>query len=78
MIRLVRGSDGRVEVDRGGHATGRGAYACPVAECLASALKGPRLRHAFRRPSQPPVPSVEAILEAWNRDEATRKRRGER
>jgi hypothetical protein len=78
MIRLVRGSDGRVEMDRAGHATGRGAYVCPVVDCLASAFKGPRLGRAFRRPSQPPVPNVEAILEAWLGAEAARKRRGER
>ena len=51
LVRLVRGSDGRVEVD--GHGPGRGAYVCPNDECVGRALKGGRLAQAFRKPCEP-------------------------
>jgi len=46
LIRLVRISDGSVEVDTGGKRAGRGAYLCP--ECWQLGLKGSRLEHALR------------------------------
>ena len=48
LIRLVRISDGSVEVDTGGKRAGRGAYLCRVQECWQSGLKGSRLEHALR------------------------------
>ncbi len=45
MIRLVRVSDERVEVDIGGRKAGRGAYLCPSPECWEDGLKGGRLEH---------------------------------
>jgi predicted RNA-binding protein YlxR (DUF448 family) len=45
MVRLVRGIDGVVEVDRSGRAHGRGAYLHPVKGCLDQA----RRRHALER-----------------------------
>jgi predicted RNA-binding protein YlxR (DUF448 family) len=48
LIRLVRISDGSVEVDTGGRKAGRGAYLCPSPECWEVGLKGGRLEYALR------------------------------
>ncbi|MFC2072117.1 YlxR family protein [Chloroflexota bacterium] len=49
LIRLVRTSDGSIEVDIGGNKmTGRGAYLCPAPECWEIGLKGNRLEHSLR------------------------------
>lgn len=48
LIRLVRVSDGRVEVDIGGRRAGRGAYLCRSKECWEVGLKAGRLEHALR------------------------------
>ena len=62
LLRLVRGADGRVQVDDSGRAEGRGAYVCPDSECLGKALSSGRLGHAFKRPSEPPALGAAAIL----------------
>jgi len=46
LIRLVRISDGSVEVDTRGKSVGRGAYLCP--ECWEIGLKGSQLERALR------------------------------
>ena len=61
LVRLVRGADGRVQVD-GGRAEGRGAYVCPDPGCLGKALYAGRLGHAFKRPCEPPASGAAAIL----------------
>ena len=48
LVRLVRVSDGRVEVDVSGKKAGRGAYLCRTRECWQIGLKGNRLAHALR------------------------------
>ena len=48
LIRLVRVSDGSVEVDIGGKRVGRGAYLCRSPECWETVLKTGRLGHALR------------------------------
>lgn len=48
LVRLVRVSDGRVEVNAEGRKTGRGAYLCRVAQCWQVGLRGNRLEHALR------------------------------
>jgi predicted RNA-binding protein YlxR (DUF448 family) len=62
LLRLVRGADGRVQVDDGGRAEGRGAYVCPDSGCLGKALHPGRLGHAFKRPSEPPALGAADIL----------------
>ena len=62
LVRLVCGADGRVHVDDGGRAEGRGAYACPDPGCLGKALHAGRLGHAFKRPCEPPASGAAAIL----------------
>jgi len=48
LVRLVRISDERVEVDTSGKKAGRGAYLCRAQECWESGLKGGRLEHSLR------------------------------
>jgi predicted RNA-binding protein YlxR (DUF448 family) len=48
LIRLVRVSDGSVQVDTSGKKAGRGAYLCRVPECWEKGLKGKRLEHILR------------------------------
>ncbi|MFC1943355.1 RNase P modulator RnpM [Chloroflexota bacterium] len=48
LIRVVRISDGSVEVDTGGKKAGRGAYLCQTQECWEIGLKGGRLEHSLR------------------------------
>lgn len=62
LLRLVRGADGRVDVDDSGRAEGRGAYVCLDPGCLGKALSAGRLGHAFKRPCEPPASGAVAIL----------------
>ena len=39
MVRIVRGVDGTVSVDRTGKLSGRGAYLCLRSECFVRAIK---------------------------------------
>jgi len=48
LVRLVRISDGSVEVDATGKRAGRGAYLCPTQECWETGLKSGRLEYALR------------------------------
>ena len=43
MIRVVRCTDGSVNLDFGGKMNGRGAYICPDPECLKKALRSKAL-----------------------------------
>jgi predicted RNA-binding protein YlxR (DUF448 family) len=43
MIRVVRCTDGSVNLDFGGKMNGRGAYVCPNPECLKKALRSKAL-----------------------------------
>lgn len=48
LIRLVRISNGTVEVDPSGKKAGRGAYLCQSPECWEIGLKRGRLEHNLR------------------------------
>ena len=43
MIRVVRRTDGEVQLDFSGKLNGRGAYVCPDPECLKKAIKSKSL-----------------------------------
>lgn len=43
MIRVVRCTDGNVQLDFSGKLNGRGAYICPKGECLKKARKSKSL-----------------------------------
>ena len=48
LVRLVRTSDGTVEVDVTGRKPGRGAYLCTAPECWETGLKRGQLARALR------------------------------
>ena len=43
LIRVVRTTDGQVQLDFSGKVNGRGAYICPKADCLKKARKSKAL-----------------------------------
>lgn len=47
LIRIVRGTDGKVSCDLTGKAAGRGAYICKSTECLKKAVKQKRLERSL-------------------------------
>lgn len=47
LVRVVRVSDDRVEIDRTGKKNGRGAYFCPAQECWEGGRKRKALNHAL-------------------------------
>ncbi len=49
LIRVVRTPDGNIELDETGKKSGRGAYICRDANCLAAAVKGKRLQKALEQ-----------------------------
>ena len=48
MVRLVRTTEGEVEIDNTGKKEGRGAYLCRDQACWEKALKSQQLEHAFK------------------------------
>ena len=48
LVRLVRISNGSVEVDATGKKAGRGAYLCSVQKCWETGLKSGRLEYTLR------------------------------
>ena len=50
MIRVVRGTDGSVSLDFSGKLNGRGAYICPLPECLKKARKAKSLERSLEVP----------------------------
>lgn len=48
LLRIVRTSDGGIEVDSGGKAPGRGAYVCRDSACAAKATKKGTLARGLR------------------------------
>ena len=47
LIRVVRGTDGNVSLDFSGKAAGRGAYICPMADCLKKAQRSKSLERSL-------------------------------
>ena len=50
LIRVVRCTDGTVQLDFSGKLNGRGAYICPDAECLKKAQKAKSLDRSLEVP----------------------------
>lgn len=48
LIRIVRNSEGVMNVDTTGKMAGRGAYICKSLECFDSAVKAKRLERTFK------------------------------
>jgi len=49
MIRIIRTPDGKIEIDRTGKKSGRGAYLCDNIECLNMALKKNNLNKSLKQ-----------------------------
>lgn len=47
LIRVVKSPEGEISLDFTGKKSGRGAYVCPSADCLARARKTKALERAF-------------------------------
>ncbi len=47
LIRIVKTPEGEIKLDRTGKLNGRGAYACPNADCLKKIAKQNALAHTF-------------------------------
>ena len=48
MVRVVRTTDGSVEIDPTGKKSGRGAYLCRLRDCWHTALRRKALDHALK------------------------------
>ena len=55
LVRIVRSPEGEISVDLTGKKSGRGAYLCASAACLAKARKAKRLERALGTPIPPEV-----------------------
>ena len=47
LIRVVRTKEGEISLDATGKSQGRGAYICPIEECMEKAIKRKSLERAF-------------------------------
>lgn len=47
LIRIVKNSNGEIELDRNGKKEGRGAYICDDVKCLEKIIKSKRLEKVF-------------------------------
>ncbi|NPV92005.1 MAG: YlxR family protein [Firmicutes bacterium] len=50
LIRIVRTPTGEIVLDPTGKKSGRGAYICPVSDCLEKAIKKKQLERALNSP----------------------------
>ena len=67
-IRVVRCTDGEVRLDFSGKLNGRGAYVCPVMECLVKARKAKSLERCLETPIPEEVyDRLEKEMEAGDR-----------
>ena len=47
LIRIVKNSNGEINIDRTGKMQGRGAYICDDISCLEKAIKSKRIERVF-------------------------------
>lgn len=47
LIRIVKSSDGAINIDKTGKMQGRGAYICDKEQCLDAAIKSKRIERVF-------------------------------
>lgn len=50
LLRVVKSPQGEISLDSTGKKSGRGAYICPDAQCLAKAVKTRQLERALDHP----------------------------
>ncbi len=49
LIRIIRTPEGKIEIDKTGKKSGRGAYLCGNIECLDTALRENHLNRSFKQ-----------------------------
>ena len=49
LIRIIRTPEGKIEIDKTGKKSGRGAYLCGNIECLDTALRKNHLNRSFKQ-----------------------------
>ena len=49
MIRVIRTSENEFLLDATGKKNGRGAYICPIGDCLSKAIKSKGLERSFKQ-----------------------------
>ena len=49
LIRIIRTPEGKIEIDKTGKKSGRGAYLCDNIECLDTTLRENRLNRSFKQ-----------------------------
>ncbi len=47
LIRVVKSKEGKIQIDKTGKLSGRGAYLCNNKECLEKAINSKRLERCF-------------------------------
>ncbi len=67
LVRIVKAKDGRIFVDDGGRAEGRGAYVCKCESCMTDALKKKALNRVFK--TQIPQETYDALYAAVQANE---------
>lgn len=65
LIRVVRTPQETIEIDPTGKRSGRGAYVCPLEECLKKAVKGKRLEKALQKPIAPEI--IDSLLQGMRK-----------
>lgn len=69
LIRVVKSPEGEISLDFTGKKSGRGAYVCPSADCLARARKSRALERAFETAIPAEVyEALQAQMEAQDGD----------
>lgn len=66
LVRVVRGTDDKIIIDRTGKANGRGAYLCPKLDCLNKAVKIRALERALEKSISPEV--IESLKEEFTNE----------
>lgn len=55
LLRIVRTTEGLIEVDLTGKKNGRGAYICKSEDCLNKVIKNKRLERIFEKEISPEI-----------------------
>ena len=63
MIRIIRTPDGKIEIDKTGKKSGRGAYLCGNIECLDIALRKNNLNRSLKQDI--PLQTIDELRKAF-------------
>jgi predicted RNA-binding protein YlxR (DUF448 family) len=63
MIRIIRTPEGKIEIDKTGKTSGRGAYLCGNVKCLDIAFKENSLNKSLKQDS--PLPTLDELRKSF-------------